>query len=327
MQINSFLQQAIESASEKLSLRQLTEAREDLTRNYRAKSRGQFMSSDSQRLAYAIARMPATFAAIRTALKAVRELSDLPLRSLLDLGAGPGTGMWASCEDFESIEKATLIERDASLIEMGKSFALWSENEAIRGADWQKADLETLCNLPRHDFVLLSYSIGELDPLRTQPLIDLAWESAGELLLVVEPGTPAGFERIRKIRSQLIERGAHVLAPCPHHLACPMAGGDWCHFSARVERSSLHRKLKGGSLGYEDEKFSYVAATKKSFAKPPARILREPLRHSGHLQLALCTPQGLSTPTISRKMGEVYKEARKAEWGDAIFLEDSEVEQ
>lgn len=85
-----------------------------------------------------------------------------------------------------------------------------------------------------------------------------------------------------------------------------------------MERSSLHRRLKGGTLGYEDEKFSYVAATKKPFSLPTSRILSQPSRHSGHVELKLCTPEGVQQPTISKKMGSLYKQARKADWGDVF---------
>ena len=38
------------------------------------------------------------------------------------------------------------------------------------------------------------------------------------------------------------EAGANILAPCPHARPCPLAAPDWCHFSARVARSRLHRE-------------------------------------------------------------------------------------
>jgi ribosomal protein RSM22 (predicted rRNA methylase) len=95
------------------------------------------------------------------------------------------------------------------------------------------------------------------------------------------------------------------------------AKGDWCHFSQRLERTSQHRQLKGGALGYEDEKFSYVIAARQSVAAEGARIVRHPGRHSGHIQLALCTPAGrIETETVTRSHKQAFRLARKAEWGD-----------
>jgi ribosomal protein RSM22 (predicted rRNA methylase) len=75
--------------------------------------------------------------------------------------------------------------------------------------------------------------------------------------------------------------------------------------------------LKGGSLGYEDEKFSYLVAGKADAPPNAARIVRHPGKHSGHVQLVLCTTQGqIETRTVARSSKAAYKLARKAEWGD-----------
>src|SRR5258708_21955953 len=100
---------------------------------------------------------------------------------------------------------------------------------------------------------MVAYSLGESDDAS---LLRAAWYASRKALIVIEPGTVAGFECVRKVRDQLIALGAHIAAPCPHANPCPMTGNDWCHFAARVERSSMHRRLKGGDLGHEDEKFS-----------------------------------------------------------------------
>ncbi len=94
------------------------------------------------------------------------------------------------------------------------------------------------------------------------------------------------------------------------------AAGDWCHFSQRLQRSAEHRRAKGGSLGYEDEKFSYFVAAKAAVELPRARIVRHPLKHKGHVQLVLCTPEGLRRQTVSKSQNEAYREARDARWGD-----------
>lgn len=319
MQLPTSLQQAIENVTASLGLHQLIEAREELTKRYRQPVTGsQFMTNDVQRQSYVISRMPATYAALQMAFKSIRKRANIPIKSILDLGAGPGTGMWAACDNFPEIETITLIEKDRALLNLGKKLTECSEQLVIREANWQEGDLEKITDLPQHDLIILSYSIGELHPQKIESLLNLCWNAAQQLLLIVEPGTPVGFERIRMIRHQLIDWGAYAIAPCPHHLTCPIIGGDWCHFAARLERTSLHRRLKGGTLGYEDEKFSYIATTKEAFSLPASRILRQPIRHSGHLVLKLCTPEGLQEPTISKKMGDLYKQARKAEWGDSF---------
>ena len=63
----------------------------------------------------------------------------------------------------------------------------------------------------------------------------------GDTLLIIEPGTPAGYARMIALRSQLIASGAHVAAPCPHQAPCPLATPDWCHFAQRLPRSRAHK--------------------------------------------------------------------------------------
>ena len=166
--------------------------------------------------------------------------------------------------------------------------------------------------------VVISYTLGELPQAAAEAVLNKAWKCAGKFLVLIEPGTRRGFAAINAARSALIANAAAILAPCPHHFTCPMAAaGDWCHFSQRVERTSQHRQLKGGALGYEDEKFSYLVAAKSAAQSTGARIVRHPGKHSGHVQLALCTAAGkIENRTITRSSKEAYKRARKAEWGD-----------
>jgi len=320
MQLPENLQLSIEKAISSYGLNHLITAREDLSERYRqGAQKNTLMDSDAHRTAYTLTRMPATFAAVMKVFKAIQiQAPDLKIESLLDLGAGPGTASWAAQETFEDLQTVTLVERDSALIQMGKKFMQENEKFNASHINWLTMDLKQSLTLPTHDLVIFSYSIGELPSEVLPLLLEQAWQLTKKVLVIVEPGTPVGFEKIRFIRSQLLKLQAHLIAPCPHQNTCPMVGEDWCHFPARVERSSFHRLLKGGTLNYEDEKFSYIAATKEKFALPAARIVRYPLHRSGHTILTLCTSEGIQKPTISKKTKEAYKEAKKADWGDTF---------
>lgn len=318
--MNSDLKAAIEKELQGIPLKQMTAAREQLTDRYQRQAKQKsFMSSKIERSSYLASRLPATYAAICEVLQQLKARTPLEPKTLLDLGAGPGTGMWATCEQYPQLQQISLIEKDRELAEIGKRLAAESHHEAIRDASWQLQDLEQIKQLKPHDLILFSYSIGELSPEKIAPLIEVCWGATEQFLVIIEPGTPVGFERIRAIRQQLITLGASLVAPCPNTKPCPMANGDWCHFSVRLERTSRHRRVKEGSLGYEDEKFSYVVASKTAVDLPKARVLRDPLKRSGHVTVTLCTEGIVKQETISKRHPEAYQNARNLEWGSSYL--------
>jgi ribosomal protein RSM22 (predicted rRNA methylase) len=146
------------------------------------------------------------------------------------------------------------------------------------------------------------------------------WEKTRDTLLVVEPGTPAGYGRIIQLRQQLIAAGAHVSAPCPHDRACPLAAPDWCHFVQRLQRSRAHKQVKEADAPFEDEKFSYVALTRQPAAPHISRVLAQPAVGKGEVGAKLCTPQGLQIKEVPRRDKAAYAEARRWRWGDAVTL-------
>jgi ribosomal protein RSM22 (predicted rRNA methylase) len=320
MRLPQYLMDSIQVEVEKIERRRLVEATTYLSERYKS---GSFstpaVTNDAQRAAYLAVRLPATYAANRRVFSEIElRAPNAQITSLLDLGAGPGTALFAASEVFPAFQHATLIEADGSWIELGKNLSASSLMPAVRQAQWLKQDLRSGFSCAEHDLVVISYLLGELAPTAAEAVVRKAWACARQFLAIVEPGTPRGFAAIDAARSALIASAAEILAPCPHKTTCPMAAkGDWCHFSQRLERTSQHRQLKGGALGYEDEKFSYVIAARQSVTAEGARIVRHPGRHSGHIQLALCTPAGrVEIETVTRSHKQAFRLARKAEWGD-----------
>jgi len=300
----------------------LAAASEQLTKRYRSEKRDQensFMTDIAHRLAYLAVRMPATYAVVERVLEEIRlRFPPFAPTTLTDYGSGPGTATWAASESFPDLKTAILFEADQNLLTLGKQLMQNSSTPALASATWHTQDLLQLDKFPITDLSILSYVVGELPIELLPPLISKIWESTSQVLVIIEPGTPHGFERIRLLRDHLISLNAHLVAPCPHQNQCPMTGSDWCHFSQRLERSETHRLIKEVSLGYEDEKYSYIVASKSPVTLPSARILRHPNIHSGHVDLTLCTPTGLEKTIISRRQGPLYKLARKSDWGDAL---------
>lgn len=321
MTLPEILQSAIERVIDTQSVTSLTHAREEVSQRYRyvagAEKR---LQSDTHRLSYLATRLPATYEAISSVLQEIKQrMPEFAPTSLLDIGAGPGTGLWAATEAFETLERCTLIEQDASFVEIGQRLALEATTESIRGAQWIQADMTQHPKFVDSEIVLLSYSLGELDPVVLNAIVKASWQASTRIVVIIEPGTPRGYETILSCRDRLIEEGGTIIAPCPHQLACPWAGTNrWCHFATRVSRTSLHRQVKGGTLGYEDEKYSYVVATKGEEIPAVARIVGHPQKKSGHVNLELCMPQGIEKVVVSRKQGDLYHQTRKADWGDAF---------
>lgn len=315
------LRTALDGAAAALPPHHLAAALADLTARYRAERRpaGPAIGGEAARLAYLIARLPATFAAARTALaELARRAPALAPASLLDLGAGAGGAAWAACETFAGFGRAVLNERDAGMIALGRRLAAAAGHPVLGAAAWRSADLTAGAGFPEADLVILSYALGELPEDAAEPVLLRAWAAARQALVLVEPGSRRGFATIRAARTRLLAAGASLAAPCPHQQACPIVDPDWCHVSVRFDRSALHRAIADGTLPYDDEKLSYVAAVRDPALALPAagRVVRAPLRRSGHVVLDVCAGGALVRHTLSKRQGTAYRAARKTGWGD-----------
>jgi len=303
MELPQELLQAVETAIKSYGQRELSLAAKKLSDRYRRGLPSSF-KSPIDCLAYLCTRFPATYAA----MKRVFQERKSPIYSIVDFGAGLGTSIWAVPETTT----LHLIEKDPLFKEFGQKLS------SRANVTWEEADFTKLQTLPKGDLYLFSYSLGEVDPSLYPKLLRQFYSAAGEEIVIIEPGTPAGFERIYAMRTIFLEMGASLIAPCPHHTKCPMEGKNWCHFSQRLPRSPWHRLLKGGELGYEDEKFSYLIVSKKSFKQEKKRILRIPEKRPGHVIFQLCTENGVQEKIVSKKDKENYKKSKKLKWGDLI---------
>ncbi len=296
----------------------MKEIAEKLTQRYRTESGkgARLVQSAEEAVVYSVVRMPATFGAVSAALSYACELLPprFSVQSVADCGAGTGAAAWAIREAFGP-EKITLLEREAAMRSVGQSLM----SEDMRSVcEWKPFDVVTDRIEQKYDLVSAAYLLNELAESARGKVLEKLWNATEKILLIVEPGTPVCAAQMQGYRSFLSERGATIVAPCPQSINCPMGEGDWCHFTCRIQRTKMHRLLKG-EAPFEDEKYSYIVAVKGDIPVQTVqnRVLRHPYTEKGKVTLTFCNGTAVTEKTF-RKGDSEYKTAQKVNCGDAF---------
>ena len=311
MQQPPLLTDALAALLEGVPRKDLAAAAKAISDGYRAGASSHGIATPLQAAAYATARMPATYAASAAVFARLAEvMPDFRPRSLLDVGAGTGAASWAAVTAWPDLQTITMLEPNPALRNLARRLA---ENGPLAKSEFLSGNLDA--EKPKADMVVASYVLAELPEDKAAAIARDLWQGTSSALVLIEPGTPQGFARIRAARAALIEAGAHVAAPCTHDNACPMAEGDWCHFSQRLSRSRDHMLLKDANVPFEDERYSYAVVTR---AKPAsgARILAPPLEAKHGLTFKLCDENGLHAQFVASRDKDEYRRVRKRGWGD-----------
>jgi len=311
MQFPLELTQAIEALLEGVPRKDLAGAAKVMSAGYRQGESSQPIITPLQALAYAVARMPATFAACAAMFGRLSEvMPDFAPGSLLDVGAGTGAASWAAVNAWPGIGSVTMLDRNPALRTLARQLA---DTGPLAKAEILGGDLSA--EKPKADLVVASYVLAELPQDQAALVARDLWQCADGALALIEPGTPDGFARIRLARAALIAAGAHVAAPCTHDKNCPVQDGDWCHFSQRLSRSRDHMLLKDASVPFEDERYSYVVVTREKVAQG-ARVLAPPLETKPGLTFKLCDETGLRVQFVAARDRDEYRRVKKRGWGD-----------
>ena len=321
MELPMELKQAIENIAANYKNSELKKAVQQLIDKYHTKS-GQgksLLSKDVEAIAYALVRLPATYGAVGDALKYALEYFDEDMTTVLDVGAGSGAAAWATVSLLD-VKQMVCIEREIVMRKLGQRL-MKEGNQVLANSQWLDMDLTKDSLLITADLVVASYVINEMNIKDRKNVIDKLWNSSNKMLLIVEPGTPAGYAVLKEAREYLLSKGAHIIAPCVHENECQLDETDWCHFSCRIQRSKIHKLLKDAEVSYEDEKYSYMAFVKKKCPCASARILRHPYITKGQVLLEVCSKVENKSVVINKKSRDLFKVARKAKQGDSIDID------
>src|ERR1700704_2545504 len=110
-----------------------------ISKNYRDGGGSGTIRTETDALAYALARMPATYAAVTASLNALCEIRpDFAPKSLLDIGAGPGTASWAAAEAFSTLQDFTLLDASDALRKL--ALELVSDSFRLRAVKYERGE-------------------------------------------------------------------------------------------------------------------------------------------------------------------------------------------
>ena len=318
------------------SLAEVSEQYRCLSDKYR-RHQAPTLAAEADIRGYLAGRFTATFASARAVLTQVGQHlqhRNAAIHRIVDIGGGPGTATLAAYQVLGTeLRNAIVVDHNPKwqpFIEHVNTSLLrplaWPELQ------WQNLNfstgrgLDSLLELP-HTLGIFSYTLNELSdlsPILSHLLPKLLQHNS--YVLVIEPGTPAGFAVIAELRQWALANNAEIIAPCTHRHSCPAmdpANNFWCHFRARFDRPEFHQLAKKAFKGFEDEKFSYLLLGPARGAVTVAeegrgRIVGEPRHHKGHSTFAVCAEAGLQNITLSKKLGLQFKQAKKLSWGDIL---------
>ncbi|KAF9351354.1 37S ribosomal protein S22 [Mortierella sp. AD094] len=257
--------------------------------------------------AYIAAMAPTSYSAIKNVLEEVNSrVPDLQIKTFMDFGTGPGTGIWAANEVWKTPLQYTGIDASLAMLETAEEIldVLSSKGTPIQNVTF-KPFLSHGSQAAKHDIVMSAFTLSEITtPALRKSTLEHLWGTTNDMLILIDRGTPSGFKILAEAREQILgldadriktkpkyddfgnilpeeeppkREAAHVLAPCPHDKVCPMYASlardsQWCHFSQKVQRPDFLRKTKHSKDNYEDSKYTYVVLRKGArpvFTPPP----------------------------------------------------------
>lgn len=126
MELPIELKEKIEQELSNISIKDLQKSAKEISEKYRDKTKNKvnnrLITSKIDSIAYSASRMPATYASVYNVLQHVKEIltnNEENLKSLLDVGAGTGSGSWAASSLF-NLEEVTCIENEEYMKQVRK---------------------------------------------------------------------------------------------------------------------------------------------------------------------------------------------------------------
>lgn len=275
--------------------------------------------------AYLGMRVPATYAQIAGALYQLKEsMPAFQPESLLDLGSGPGTAIWAAKEVWPSLKKATAMDNDGSFLSVSRE--LFNKSGLELDIEWEgdslRSDFGSKNN--KYDVVILANVLNELTEEERIKVIDRAFTQCNKVLVIIEPGTPGGAQIITDSQKNFTNK---------HFLMAPFLNNSfvesadfWIHFPQRFIRPEFQRRVRQHmrvsnlmASDWEETKYSYIAFSKYApETSPLGRVVAPIKKQKAWFDLTVLTAKGIEKLQVFKRDKDKYNYVKKLHWGDVI---------
>jgi ribosomal protein RSM22 (predicted rRNA methylase) len=174
------LEAAIEAALRDMPASKWKSVAKTLSERYRTQRSGKENSlarGIDETLGYAAIILPAAYAQLNGAMAAVK--ARVPYwqpESMLDIGSGPGTALWAATEHWPSLQKLTAWEREPAFIDLGRRLAKVSGRPTLLQTTWQKVIIGSKLpgQIAQYDLVVFGHVLNELPEAIRKDIVTLA---------------------------------------------------------------------------------------------------------------------------------------------------------
>jgi ribosomal protein RSM22 (predicted rRNA methylase) len=140
--------------------------------------------------------------------KVAHRTPDFSPPTMLDAGAGPGTPSWAAVEIWPGIAEVTMLDSNPRLLAGARAPGARAPHTAIGSAQLRAGDLAWLDKAGRYDCVVASDALAEFAESRAGAIAAQLWAACRGGLVIIEPGTPTGFARVRTARDRATFKAA-----------------------------------------------------------------------------------------------------------------------
>lgn len=278
-------------------------------------------------VAYLALRFPATFAQIASALSHIQErVPTWQPKSVLEVGCGPGTGIWAAKSIWPSITSATGIDREQLFLTLAEE--LHYDSKMALQTTWIKSAILpwiTAEDATTYDLIIIPNVLNELPEEERALVIEKISAKSAGLVVVIEPGTAVGYAIVREAARQ-VAPAQRLVAPYIDNTFVD-SEAYWIHFSQRFQRPEFQRRIRQSmrdsslmASDWEDAKYSYVAWGKVPGEKSVwGQCIGKIEKLKGFLTVPVLTCEGVTNARVLKRNKAIYNAAKNIRWGEILF--------